>query len=159
MTVNSCGSADAHNLGHDTGETMSPSVAGQCALPGAQNPVTLLSSAPIEQLTANTTGQLTDEEAIVNDRRSDTRARSLASGASRRQLLKGIVGLGAILGGGAVSGTDADAKRPEEPPCSAWWCHVRRQCRGRGERCSRNDQCCSNRCRIVIADPKIYACD
>jgi hypothetical protein len=95
----------------------------------------------------------------LDDRRLDSFVRSLASGKSRRQVLKGLGGLGAVAGGLAVGGDDTDAKRREEPPCNGWWCVVLGRCRARGERCTRNDQCCSNRCRLTVPDPKISFCD
>lgn len=95
----------------------------------------------------------------MDDRRFDALARSRAAGSSRRQVLKGMLGLGAVVGGVAVSGADASAKRRDEPPCDSWWCAVLGRCRPRGERCTRNDQCCSNRCRLTVLDPKISFCD
>jgi serine-rich repeat adhesion-like glycoprotein len=96
---------------------------------------------------------------FMDDRRFDALTRSMASARSRRQLLKGIAGLGAVMGGVAVSGAGADAKRREEPPCTSWWCAVLGRCLARGARCTRNDQCCSGRCRLTVPDPKISFCD
>jgi len=95
----------------------------------------------------------------MDDRRFDALVRSRAAGSSRRQVLKGMLGLGAAVGGVAVSQADASAKRRDEPPCTSWFCQLLGRCRARNERCSNNAQCCSGRCTLRIADPKIYACD
>lgn len=95
----------------------------------------------------------------MDDRRFDSLVRSRAAGGSRRQLLKGMLGLGAVVGGVAASGAEVDAKRREEPPCTSWVCQLLGRCRGRGDRCTSNSQCCSGRCRLTVPDPKISFCD
>ena len=61
----------------------------------------------------------------MDDRRFDALVRSRAAGSSRRQVLKGMLGLGAVVGGVAVSQADASAKRRDEPPCTSWFCQLR----------------------------------
>lgn len=95
----------------------------------------------------------------MDDKRFDSLVQSRAAGGSRRQLLKGMLGLGAVVGGVSATTVDAGAKRRDEPPCTSWWCQVLGKCRARGERCTRNDQCCSGRCRLTVPDPKISFCD
>ena len=114
---------------------------------------------PTEHLEASATRHFIDEGAFMDDKQFDSIVRSRAAGSSRRQILKGLLGLGAIVGGVAVTSAGADAKRRNEPPCTSWLCQLLGRCRARGERCTSNAQCCSNRCRLTVPDPKISFCD
>lgn len=92
----------------------------------------------------------------MDDRRFDAMVRSLASGGSRRQVLKGLLGLGgAVAAGSAV--LDADAARrptptPVQPKCpngqhwdgSACMCDSGTNCGP--ECCGAGGTCCDNAC-------------
>ncbi len=60
----------------------------------------------------------------MDDRRFDALVRTMASGSSRRQMVKGLLGLGAVVGAAALT-QDAEAARrgfsgpklPTPPPC------------------------------------------
>jgi hypothetical protein len=95
----------------------------------------------------------------MDDRQFDSMVRSRAAGSSRRQVLKGLLGLGAVAGGVAATSAGVDAKRRDVPPGTSWLCQLLGRWRARGERCTRNDQCCSGRCRLTVPDPKISFCD
>jgi hypothetical protein len=95
----------------------------------------------------------------MDDRRFDSLVRTIATGRSRRQVLKGMLGLGAVAAGATITAADADAKRRVEPPCTSWLCQLLGRCRGSGERGTSNTQCCSGRCRLTVPDPKISFCD
>ena len=94
----------------------------------------------------------------MDDRRFDAIARNLASGTSRRSLLKGILGLGSLIGGVAQL-HNADAARrgfsgpvfpplvPTEPPCiNPGICLLEECCPGfrccNGQECIPDDALC-----------------
>jgi hypothetical protein len=102
------------------------------------------------------------EHGSMDSNQFDHLTKTVARGTSRRRLLRNLVrgtaGV-AIAGGVAMTGTDAEAKRRVEPPCTSWLCQLLGRCRARNERCTTNAQCCSGRCRVAIPDPKISFCD
>jgi hypothetical protein len=99
----------------------------------------------------------------MDSNRLDRLSKHMALGVSRRRLLRDLVrgAAGVAVAGGvaAVSGDGAGAKRRVEPPCTAWWCGLLGRCRGPRELCTRDDQCCSRRCRIVSVDPTFARCN
>jgi hypothetical protein len=102
------------------------------------------------------------EHGSMDSNQFDHLTKTVARGISRRRLLRnlarGAAGI-TVAGGMAASASGAEAKRRDEPPCQSWLCQLLGRCRARGERCTSNAQCCSNRCRLTVPDPKISFCD
>jgi hypothetical protein len=95
----------------------------------------------------------TTEEEIMDDRRIDVLARQLASGTTRRGMLKGLLGLGGLVATGAVAFDQVDAARRGYPgpsivtPPPLAPTPTPRPCAQRGGTCLLPSMCCSGICR------------
>ena len=93
----------------------------------------------------------------MNHRRFDELTRDLASGYSRRAVMRGLLGLGgAAFAGGALAGSADAARRgfsgpklPTPPPCTGGLCGD--PC----DACAENQACFENECFTRCAQPSL----